>query len=229
MKRISSCVAVDRHLLIAGCLALVLSGGGLKAAGADIYYVSDHLATTSVIANAAGEIAALEADAFGTPVSGGTQVARFTGKPYDADMGAYVFPFRNYRSEEARWMSNDPSGFPDGLNGAAYAPKIFSEIDPLGLKSLLWLALRAGSGPDPEIDALQILYNNQYESMRDADRLPNTAYLDDGDRFDFIATINFSFLSGSSILAYDVIYVVAHGVLTSNGYSGYDVNGVVYS
>jgi RHS repeat-associated protein len=134
MKRIPS-VALGRHLLVIAGLALASTVGSLSAA--DTYYVSDHLATTTAVADAAGEIASLEADAFGSPVSGGEQAARYTGKPYDADMGAYVFPFRNYRSEEARWMSADPSGFPDGVNGRFYSPNLNSEVDPFGLVSVV--------------------------------------------------------------------------------------------
>jgi RHS repeat-associated protein len=59
--------------------------------------------------------------------------ARFTGKPYDADLGAYVFPFRNYRPELARWTSADPAGFPDGPNGHFYAPVPGIGVDPYGL------------------------------------------------------------------------------------------------
>jgi RHS repeat-associated protein len=131
MKRISP-VALGRHLFVIAGLALASTVGNLSAA--DTYYVSDHLATTTAVTDAAGEIASLEADAFGSPVSGGEQAARYTGKPYDADIGAYVFPFRNYRSDEARWMSADPSGFPDGINNKWYAANPNSEFDPLGLK-----------------------------------------------------------------------------------------------
>ena len=130
MKQVHS-VAPGRHLLALVGLAIAATVGSLPAA--DKYYVNDHLATTTAVTDAAGEIAAIEADAFGTPVAGATQAARYTGKPYDNDIGAYVFPCRNYRSDEARWMSADPSGFPDGLNAAKYAPSPFREIDALGL------------------------------------------------------------------------------------------------
>ena len=33
--------------------------------------------------------------------------ARFTGKPYDEDLQAYVFPYRNYDASTARWRSSD--------------------------------------------------------------------------------------------------------------------------
>ena len=34
--------------------------------------------------------------------------ARFTGKPYDEDLQAYVFPYRNYDASTARWRSSPP-------------------------------------------------------------------------------------------------------------------------
>jgi RHS repeat-associated protein len=82
----------------------------------------------------------IEADAFGTPLSHDGSVGnpeRYTGKPWDEDFGAYVFPFRNYRPEEGRWMSGDPSGFPDGMNGQAYTGRPLQYIDPLGLKIIV--------------------------------------------------------------------------------------------
>lgn len=145
MKRIPS-VALGRQ--IAG-LALASTVGSLSAAVTDTYYVSDQLATTTAVADAAGEIASLETDAFGSPVGGGEQAARYTGKPYDADIGAYVFPFRNYRSDEARWMSADPSGFPDGSNAYIYSRRPYREIDATGLA----LSDLVGEGPWDEAGA----------------------------------------------------------------------------
>ena len=121
---------------ILATLALGLTGSVGFAADAQ-YYVNDPLATTVAITDAAGEIAAIEADAFGAPLAAGEAPSRYTGKPYDADLGAFVFPYRNYRPEEGRWMSADPSGFPDGVNGVAYAPNLFSELDPTGLLSIV--------------------------------------------------------------------------------------------
>ncbi|CAN5674957.1 hypothetical protein BH11VER1_BH11VER1_32230 [soil metagenome] len=61
---------------------------------------------------------------------------RFTGKPYDADLGAHVFPFRNYRSDTGGWTTADPSGFPDGPNQHYYAPVATSGLDVYGLFSI---------------------------------------------------------------------------------------------
>lgn len=57
--------------------------------------------------------------------------ARFTGKPYDEDLQAYVFPYRNYDASTARWRSSDPAGYPDGINQHFYAAPMLG-IDILG-------------------------------------------------------------------------------------------------
>jgi RHS repeat-associated protein len=128
-----------RFTLCFGRVNLSILALGLFATSANLaigsvrYYLNDHLATTVGIADAAGEIAAIEADAFGSPFADGANLGRFTGKPYDEDLGAYVFPFRNYRADEARWMSVDPSGFPDGVNARYYASVPTANLDALGL------------------------------------------------------------------------------------------------
>ena len=58
--------------------------------------------------------------------------ARFTGKPYDEDLQAYVFPYRNYDASTARWRSSDPAGYPDGVNQHFYAAVPTYALDPLG-------------------------------------------------------------------------------------------------
>jgi len=101
------------------------------------YHTSDYLGTTLCSTDAQGKVTdRYEATAYGQ--GGGLQEdpsARFTGKPYDKDLGAFVFPFRNYDAKNVRWSSVDPSGFPDGPNGHFYAPNPMKAIDPLGLKT----------------------------------------------------------------------------------------------
>ena len=46
----------------------------------------------------------------------------YTGKPYNKELGTYVFNCRDYDPETARWTTQDPSGFPDGANNQIYAP-----------------------------------------------------------------------------------------------------------
>ena len=65
----------------------------------------------------------------------------YTGKPYDADLKAYVFPFRNYSPDLCRWTVADPSGFPDGANNYCYAPTPNMGCDPLGL--IKWDTLKS--------------------------------------------------------------------------------------
>ena len=45
--------------------------------------------------------------------------AFFTGKPLVGELG-YAFLFRNYRSEQGKWQTADPLGYPDGWNNFAY-------------------------------------------------------------------------------------------------------------
>ncbi|MCE0499223.1 MAG: hypothetical protein LV481_14885 [Methylacidiphilales bacterium] len=57
----------------------------------------------------------------------------YTGKPYVADAGGYVFKYRTYNPEMSRWTSADPSGFPDGVNNKIYAPCPTDSLDSQGL------------------------------------------------------------------------------------------------
>jgi RHS repeat-associated protein len=58
----------------------------------------------------------------------------FTGKPYDADLGAYLFKHRSYDPALCRWTTPDPSGFPDGANNWVYVNNgATSHFDSLGL------------------------------------------------------------------------------------------------
>ena len=98
------------------------------------YHQHDHLGTTVASYSQDGAIiSAYETTVFGQGELEDSRTARFTGKPYDADLGAYVFPFRNYDPESARWLSADPSGFPDGPNQHYYAAVPTMGVDPLGL------------------------------------------------------------------------------------------------
>ena len=60
----------------------------------------------------------------------------YTGKPYLEETGQYLFLFRHYDPELARWTTADPSGFPDGANNIAYMAVPTSEVDWQGLWSV---------------------------------------------------------------------------------------------
>ena len=100
------------------------------------YHENDYLGTTLWSTDTKGNLLSnySESTVFGEGSLQASRSARFTGKPYDGDMQAYVFPFRNYNPAVARWISSDPSGYPDGVNNQFYACIPTVTIDPLGLK-----------------------------------------------------------------------------------------------
>jgi RHS repeat-associated protein len=69
----------------------------------------------------------------------------YTGKPYDADLAAYMFMYRTYNPELNRWTTTDPSGFPDGAQNSSYVNKPTYGIDPSGLTFLFYTGGRAGN------------------------------------------------------------------------------------
>ena len=99
------------------------------------YHTSDFLGTTLWSTDIRGKALDSYADTsvFGEGSIQQDRAARFTGKPYDEDLQAYVFPYRNYDPKLARWTSSDPSGFPDGINQHFYACVPTIGIDPWGL------------------------------------------------------------------------------------------------
>ena len=56
----------------------------------------------------------------------------YTGKPYVADAGGYVYKYRTYNPEMSRWTSTDPSGYPDGPNNNLYVSAPTFSFDPNG-------------------------------------------------------------------------------------------------
>ena len=58
----------------------------------------------------------------------------YTGKPYNKELGAYVFNARNYDATISRWTTPDPSGFPDGANNSVYVKnRSTCSTDAIGL------------------------------------------------------------------------------------------------
>ena len=104
------------------------------------YHTSDFLGTTLWSTDIRGKALDSYADTsvFGEGSIQQDRAARFTGKPYDEDLQAYVFPYRNYDPKLARWTSSDPSGFPDGINQHFYAAIPTYGLDPLGTDVLLY-------------------------------------------------------------------------------------------
>jgi RHS repeat-associated protein len=64
----------------------------------------------------------------------GLENARYTGKPFIEELDNYVFLHRNYSAKINRWITTDPSGFPDGLNNMSYVNNDpLSNLDIFGL------------------------------------------------------------------------------------------------
>ena len=77
---------------------------------------------------------AIKRDAFGKTLENpaGNAYNMFTGKPQIGGLG-YAFLFRNYRPNLGKWQTQDPLGYPDGLNNFAYCNNhVTSSIDWLG-------------------------------------------------------------------------------------------------
>ena len=87
--------------------------------------------------------------------------ARFTGKPYDEDLQAYVFPYRNYDASTARWRSSDPAGYPDGINQHFYAAVPTYALDPLGT----WIIRTTNFGVSGPVGEKIITGNNKFNGI----------------------------------------------------------------
>lgn len=98
------------------------------------FHESDFLGTTLWSIDTKGNVVSFQNDTiFGDGTIKTNRCARFTGKPYDEDLQAFVFPYRNYDERSARWRSADPAGYPDGLNQHFYAAIPTLGLDVLGL------------------------------------------------------------------------------------------------
>ena len=102
------------------------------------YHEHDFLGTTLWSTDSKGRVVKDYQDTtiFGEGSMQKDRSARFTGKPYNEDLQAYVFPYRNYDASTARWRSSDPAGYPDGINQHFYACIPTCALDLLDLKIL---------------------------------------------------------------------------------------------
>ena len=149
----------------------------------------------------------------------------YTGKPYDEDLGGYVFNYRTYSPSIARWTTSDPSGYPDGTNNKIYVNNCVSAFfDANGLegKSIVWLAAYTGAS---EADWLPDLINSKqseyYQSLQTKDaQNPKPHYLDDGDQFDYGSIGKPSDLK--QFKDYKMIILVCHGMVI-NGKPSWNV------
>jgi RHS repeat-associated protein len=144
----------------------------------------------------------------------------FAGKPYLEETGQFLFLFRHYDPELARWTTADPSGFPDGANNLAYMAVPTSEFDWQRLKSVAWVvawtsridsAQMAGTYNELQASFHIVRQGFVTQDSQTAGTPGATHYLDDGDSFDFFSVGSSFDFASSSISAYDRIYLRAHG------------------
>ncbi len=120
------------------------SVGGVPAIVGNQVAVADMVGTSLSVGDES-----FESTAFGE----GFESGLFTGKPFVAELGCFLFKHRNYSAIDARWISPDPSGFPDGTNNLEYAGgNPTTTVDPNGLENLPisgWTQKMDGGGGGP--------------------------------------------------------------------------------
>lgn len=149
----------------------------------------------------------------------------YTGKPYDDDIGGYVFRYRNYNPAAGRWLTTDPSGYPDGAHNIQYAGNSpLSIFDDSGLsnKKVAWVYWTPAGFAGNPVGLFNINLTNSIKFMNNADSAAGSAthYLDDGDTLkDTVISVNTVAQINALFATYTRIALFAHG--------GYD--GGVYS
>lgn len=157
----------------------------------------------------------------------------YTGKPYLASSGNYVFKYRSYNPELARWTTEDPNGFPDGANCFSYVNNAASSFfDALGFsrKSVLWVTLNNlfGNGYlSPSGFNYMADFNGNYTDLKSEMNLldsqtagtgTTTEYLSDGDLFDkHVVSSSAEFTSIAN--GYTKVFFITHGGLVDGNYN----------
>ena len=82
-------------------------------------------------------------------ITGTADDTAFTSHPFDSDLRAYSTPNRPYDPELGRWLSEDPLGPDQLLNGFRYVRNNpIGYVDPLGLLELRWNETKRDGDPD---------------------------------------------------------------------------------
>lgn len=107
--------------------------------GQTYYYGADALRSVRELTDSTGAIGqTYRYDVFGAIIQRSGAIENpfmYTGREYDAETGLYYYRARYYDPFAGRFISRDPTGYPDGPNARIYAtnnPAVFS--DPFGLE-----------------------------------------------------------------------------------------------
>ena len=124
----------------------VTGGNPILANGKSLF--NDMLGNSLGVVGENDKYTAIKRDAFGQTLENpaGTEYNLFTGKPQIGGLG-YAFLFRNYRPNLGKWQTQDPLGYPDGLNNLAYCNnKVTDCIDWLGGEIISDVAYNPSTG-----------------------------------------------------------------------------------
>ena len=105
------------------------------AANGPLYFLHDHLGSTSALTDATGNLAQRTSyTAFGESSNSALTRYGFTGRELDSATGMMYYRARWYDPEQGRFITQDPIGFAGGLNTYAYAiNNPLSFFDPSGM------------------------------------------------------------------------------------------------
>ena len=117
-----------------------LNGAGIDeklrqgAVGNGLYFLTDHLGSTSALTNAGGGVMeSLQSDAFGAGVGSALTRYDYTGRERDAATGLLYYRNHWLDPQQGRFVTEDSIGIEGGLNLYAYVGNSpLNYVDPLG-------------------------------------------------------------------------------------------------
>lgn len=134
-------------------------GIGLAMRGGAHYTIENHcsggvptlIGNDVVVSDFIGSSLSVGDECFDSTAFGqGLQNGLFTGKPYISELNSFAFKHRNYGVEELKWLTPDPSGFPNGENTFLFSNgDPITYFDPNGLEAFVQdFAFITVSSPD---------------------------------------------------------------------------------
>jgi RHS repeat-associated protein len=100
-----------------------------------LYFLQDHLGSTTRLTNSAGAVVEQSSDdSFGKSLNSSLTRYSYTGRERDSDTGLMYYRARWYDADTGRFISEDPIGLAGGINQYAYVGNNpLNGTDPTGL------------------------------------------------------------------------------------------------